>query len=64
MVKSQSAGDLQALYLDYVNNYISVLAFASAHGMTEAQAHNTIVCGRVVHETYAAWAKEFNNGGS
>ena len=32
---------LQEAYLDYVNNYISVLKFAADYGMTEAMAKAT-----------------------
>lgn len=50
--------ELQALYLDWVNNFISVLAFAAHHRMTEMQAAATIEHGRVVHEAYVAWRKD------
>lgn len=49
--------ELQDAYLDYVNNYISVLAFAAAYGMTEIEALRTIECGKTAHEAYAAWVK-------
>lgn len=56
------ATDLQELYLDWVNNFISVLAFAAHHGMTEKQATATIEHGRVIHEACAAWRKDMGEG--
>ena len=49
---------LQEAYLDYVNNYISVLKFAADYGMTEAMAKATIEKGAVAHEAFVAWYKE------
>lgn len=39
------------LYLDYVNNFLTVSAFAQWHDLTNIQAHNVIKEGR-----------ELNNG--
>lgn len=41
---------LQAFYLDYFNNYLTVGAIAEAHGLTETQAAVLIRVGREVHE--------------
>lgn len=41
---------LQAFYLDYFNNYLTVGAIAEAHGLTDAQALTLINTGREVHE--------------
>ncbi|HBU7917289.1 TPA: hypothetical protein MC918_004463 [Klebsiella pneumoniae] len=49
---------MQEAYLDYVNNYISVLKFAADYGMTEAMAKATIEKGAVAHEAFVAWYKE------
>lgn len=49
---------LQEAYLDYVNNYISVLKFAADYGMTEAMAKATIEKGAAAHEAFVAWYKE------
>lgn len=41
-----SAKKLEAYYLEYANNYVSVSAFAEAHGWTEQKALNVIKLGR------------------
>lgn len=55
--RGTGASELQELYLDYVNNYLTVMAFAADHGMTEGEAHRTLQAGHKVHETYAEWCK-------
>ena len=43
---------LRELYLDYVNNYLTVAKFAEHNGMTNAQAHAIIDIGRELHGKY------------
>lgn len=52
--------NLAELYRDWMNNYLSIAAFADDYGITEAQAELTIAKGRMVHEAAAEWSKEFN----
>lgn len=42
---------LQALYLDWVNNFLSVPAFADYYGFTLSNAQRIINVGRLIHET-------------
>ena len=55
-----TAENLADLYRDWVNNYLSIAAFADDYGITEAQAELTIAKGRMVHNAAAEWLKEFN----
>lgn len=41
---------IQELYLDYVNNFLSVERFAEYYNMSERKANRTIELGRQVHE--------------
>jgi len=41
---------LEQLYLDYVNNFLSVAAFAEWHGMSEREAERVITYGRYHHQ--------------
>ena len=43
--------NLAELYRDWMNNYLSVSAFAEDYGIAK---------GRMVHEAAAEWLKEFN----
>ncbi|HBL6736664.1 TPA: hypothetical protein LSH72_004054 [Klebsiella oxytoca] len=52
--------NLAELYRDWMNNYLSVAAFADDYGITEAQAELTIAKGRMVHNAAAEWLEEFN----
>jgi hypothetical protein len=52
--------NLAELYRDWMNNYLSVSAFAEDYGITVPQAEMTIAKGRMVHEAAAEWLKEFN----
>lgn len=46
----EKAGEhFQSLYLDWVNNYLTLSTFALDHNMTEKQARITIDLGRRVH---------------
>lgn len=45
-----NAGDIfQDLYLEYVNDYITVSVFAHDKGITEKQARQQIEIGRKIH---------------
>tara|TARA_R110000822_G_scaffold37101_1_gene104044 strand:+ start:431 stop:649 length:219 start_codon:yes stop_codon:yes gene_type:complete len=47
---------LQAFYLDYFNNYLTVDCIAEHHGMTKEHANELINIGRIIHETrIEAW---------
>lgn len=37
---------LEAVYLDWVNNFLSIGRFAEHYGLTEEQAHNIINIGK------------------
>ena len=41
---------VQAFYLDYVNDYLTVAAIANDNGLTVEQAQTLIDTGREVHE--------------
>jgi hypothetical protein len=43
---------LRELYLDYVNNYLTVAKFAEHNGITVSQASTLIFIGRDLHERY------------
>lgn len=58
--KEVTPNDLAAVYRDWMNNYLSVMAFANDYGITVPQAEMTIAKGRMVHEAAAEWLKEFN----
>ncbi|HHT4259154.1 TPA: hypothetical protein ACTYZB_004821 [Klebsiella variicola] len=51
--------NLAELYRDWMNNYLSIAAYASDYGITEEQAEVTIAKGRLVHEAAAEWRREF-----
>lgn len=40
---------LKAQYLDYVNNYISIIGFAESKGISHELAQSIIIEGRIVH---------------
>ena len=48
---------LREVYLDWVNNYCSVAAFADDHGLTYEQALKVIELGRDCRETYLKMMK-------
>lgn len=52
-VQVNNADDLQNLYLDFVNNFITARAFATYYGMTLDQAEIVIRRGRIVQEAVA-----------
>jgi hypothetical protein len=51
------------LYLDYVNNFISVTGFASHYGLTNEQANQVIKAGRCDHELSVAGVRVSNTSG-
>ncbi|EPJ8158996.1 hypothetical protein M0I89_004390 [Klebsiella pneumoniae] len=51
--------NLAELYRDWMNNYLSVSAFAEDYGITVPQAEMTIAKGREIHDSHADWLKEF-----
>ncbi|HCL5638183.1 TPA: hypothetical protein N2N45_004266 [Klebsiella aerogenes] len=57
--KNVNAENLAAVYRDWMNNYLSIAAFAEDYGITEVQAEVTIAKGREIHNTHADWIKEF-----
>ena len=57
--KEVTPNDLAAVYRDWMNNYLSVVAFANDYGITEAQAELPIAKGREIHDAHADWLKEF-----
>lgn len=62
---------LRALYLEYVNDYLTVDKFATDHGIHSTDARRIISMGKVYHEDYAAdpdretiavWFRKFEDG--
>jgi hypothetical protein len=50
MNKHDRLGDqLQAFYIDYVNNYLTVACIAEHNGLTENHASTLIQMGRKIH---------------
>ena len=48
---------LADFYLEYLNDWLTVSAFAEWHELTEAQASELLTMGRLFHEERAANAK-------
>ena len=46
------------LYLDFVNNYLTLSAYADHNGLTVEQAKALIDLGRECHESYCNMMKE------
>lgn len=57
--KKVTPDDLAAVYRDWMNNYLSVAAFAEDYGISIAQTEVTIAMGRGIHDAHANWLKEF-----
>ena len=56
-VKLAQNGDdtaLRAVYLDYVNHFLTVTGFAVYYGLSVDSAHDLIVTGRNAHEAFCA----------
>lgn len=62
---------LRDLYLDYVNNYLTVDKFADDNGIHATDARRILAMGKVYHEDYAAqsdrvdihvWFRKFEDG--
>ena len=51
---------LNDVYLDWVNNFATISAYASWYGIDEQEARAIIDMGRKIHEKY--FVKEENNG--
>lgn len=49
-ISGNSRDYLQALYLDYVNNFLSVQGFADCYGLTYLEAESLIEIARAVHK--------------
>lgn len=49
---------LRDMYLDYVNNYLTMRAYADHNGLTLAQASTLIRLSRDCHESYCLMMKE------
>lgn len=43
---------LRAMYLDYLNNFLTVERFAAYHDISETDANSLIRMGRKYHEDY------------
>ena len=54
----QANSYLRELYLDYVNNYLTVSLFAEHNELTEEQAKQLLDIGAALHEEYV----ELTNG--
>ena len=52
---------LREVYLDWINNYISVPVFAEHNGLTYDQACKVIELGHDCHESYVAMMKEIRH---
>jgi hypothetical protein len=50
---------LRKLYLDWVNNWLSIDAFAEHHGIRPGDAIDLLLVCKSIHENYV---KEVNNG--
>lgn len=48
------------LYLSYVNEYLSIERFAIGHGLTLAEAEESIRLGRIEHEQHADSLKRYD----
>ncbi|HGL3854494.1 TPA: hypothetical protein ACKE3U_003823 [Klebsiella aerogenes] len=59
--KKVTSDDLAAVYRDWMNNYLSVAAFAEDYGISIAQAEVTIAKGREIHEAHASWLNAFTH---
>ena len=45
-------GALNEVYLDWLNNFVTISAFASWYGIDEREARDIIELGRTIHEKY------------
>lgn len=51
---------IEDLYIDWVNNFLTVPRFAEYYGLTEEQAHRVISTGRLIYRDIALadhWAR-------
>lgn len=49
--------DLQTIYLDWTNNFLTMEKFAEHYSMTLPQAHATLMAGRKAHEEFVMWCR-------
>lgn len=49
---------LRAMYLDYLNNWLTVDCFAEYHEMSAADMSELLKIGRKLHEEYASQYKQ------
>ena len=45
---------LRELYLDYVNNFLTVDRFAEHHGIQSTEARRLLAMGKYIHEDYVS----------
>lgn len=45
--------DTEKLYLDYVNNFLTLASFAEYYGLSESEAQIVIDCGREINQRKA-----------
>ena len=59
-ISTNSRDYLQALYLDYLNNFISIQTFANVYGLSESQAETIVSVGRKIHKDRTGYKWESN----
>lgn len=57
--KNANAENLAAVYHDWMDNYLSVTAFAEDYGISITQAEVTIAKGREIHNASVEWYEHF-----
>ena len=50
LIDNDTQFNLQKIYLDWINNYLTIAVFAEAHGLVESDAEDVIRLGREAHE--------------
>lgn len=53
---------LQEFYLDRINNFLTIEAFADYYHITLKQAYAIVQNGHLAHEAYCQFIKEFKAG--
>lgn len=48
-----TAEKLQELYLDYLNNYLSIAVFSEHNRLTEQEGATLVALGRIIHNRLA-----------
>ena len=57
-MKTLTTEKRREMYLDWVNNFLTVAYFAEYYGISESEAHEVINSGRGIHERaveFEAW---------